>query len=348
MKRFLFVSGILLPVLLLTGCSIRFVSSANQDGGFFRSADYGEQWEQKVFVRQEKKKVLTISALDVSGIFFAPNNPNAMVILSREHGVYTTENGGEQWNPTALASGSFPAFAFDPTNAGIRYTATGRTIFKSVAAGEHWRVIYTDTRNEAITALAVDPVRPETLYAGTSSGTVLQSNNGGTEWAVSTNAHDGIRSLHVRPSAPGMVYLVTNNNGVQRTTDAGAHWEPLRDLQRFGGANQMFQLLLSPHNDAVLYAATGYGLLTSTDAGDTWTGIRTLLPERTVSIRTVAVDPKDPQRLYFTAENILHTSDNGGATWKTLATIPTSRLIARMVTHPTESGILYAGVVKVK
>jgi photosystem II stability/assembly factor-like uncharacterized protein len=89
-------------------------------------------------------------------------------------------------------------------------------------------------------------------------------------------------------------------------------------------------------------------LLRSDDAGKTWTPIKTLIPYGTVPVRTVAVDPRTPSTIYFSANNLIHKSEDGGATWRTIATVPTRRLITRLLINPQKDGVLYLGTLKVK
>ncbi len=56
---FLLIFVFLLP-LLGAGC-ITVKTSKTIDGGVFRSDDGGETWMQKVFIRQEKKKVISLN-----------------------------------------------------------------------------------------------------------------------------------------------------------------------------------------------------------------------------------------------------------------------------------------------
>src|SRR5438309_6849213 len=61
-----------------------------------------------------------------------------------------------------------------------------------------------------IFALAIDPVTPATLYAGTYRGGVFKSTNGGESWsAVNTGLPngDGWFSLVIDPQTPATLYV---------------------------------------------------------------------------------------------------------------------------------------------
>lgn len=60
-------------------------------------------------------------------------------------------------------------------------------VFKSTDRGESWTALTTRLNDNSVDALAIDPSRPATIYAGTSdhiwaSGGVIKSVNGGESW----------------------------------------------------------------------------------------------------------------------------------------------------------------------
>src|SRR5512146_2696672 len=58
----------------------------------------------------------------------------------------------------------------------------GHGAFKSINGGNTWSEINTGLMNHFVQALAVDPVTPTILYAGTNGG-VFKSMNGGENWS---------------------------------------------------------------------------------------------------------------------------------------------------------------------
>lgn len=331
---------------VFSGCGIRITSNAVKDGGVFRSVNYGETWEQRAFVRQEKKKVITISDIGVANIIPAPGNPEEMTITTYDGGVYKTTNNTEQWNVTKLSTGVYTDFAYDATNPSVQYATTGSTIIKSIDGGEQWERIYTETRGETITAIAVDSYDPSRVYAGTNGGTLLKSSNAGIDWSSLFDIGDSILTIAPFTQDTRTVYAVTTSKGVYRSTDAGATWQQLEGLTKYAGAGQVHQLLL-PSGARNMFIATDYGLLRSSDGGTSWTPIKTLVPFGTVPIQTVAVDPRAPSTLYFSVNNLIHKSEDNGTTWRTI-TVPTRRMITRLVINTAKDGELYLGTRKVK
>ena len=62
-------------------------------------------------------------------------------------------------------------------------------------------------------------------------------------------------------------------------------------------------------------------------------------------VRSLAIDPQDPQRLYFgTIDGQIYTSADGGATWERLGGFNRPGLyIDNLIVDPDNSKILYAG-----
>ncbi len=349
MKRFAFTLTVALLLVTAVGCGIKINSStpAGKDGGVFKSMDFGEHWAQKVFVRQEPKKTVTISDVSVAQMIFSPRDPEEIMLLTTNAGIYKTTDGGETWAATKLVPGYYAAFVYDPVDPALFYAAAGNTILKSADSGETWGVIYTETSGQAIAALVVDKFDPKRIFAATSNGVILQSLNYGTDWTVLSSVNDTVKSLKANPSDSRIMYLVAATNGIMRTTDGGVTWKPLEKLSAVG-ASQIYQLTFSQRFPSTLFVGSNYGFIKSTDGGDTWVPIKTLIQYGTIPITTVGVDTFDLNVLYFTVNHLLHKTEDGGLTWRTIESVPTSRPVVQLANHPTKPGILYFGTLKPK
>jgi hypothetical protein len=96
--------------------------------------------------------------------------------------VVKSTDGGGTWKQVLDYAEDFNALAMDPSDSSILY-AGGFGIFKSTDGGSTWNALAADILKTGIQALVVDPVRPQTLYAGTSDRGVLRSTDGGATWA---------------------------------------------------------------------------------------------------------------------------------------------------------------------
>ena len=104
-----------------------------------------------------------------------------------------------------------------------------------------------------IGALAIDPVTPATLYAGTDSNGVFKTTNGGGSWAaVNTGLTNfQVTALAIDPQTPATVYAGTAN-GVFKSTDGGMSWSAVNT-----GLNNnlyVFALAIDPQTPTTLYA----------------------------------------------------------------------------------------------
>ena len=57
-------------------------------------------------------------------------------------------------------------------------------VFKSTNGGGNWSAVNTGLTDTYVHALAIDPVTPTTLYAGTEGGGVFKSTDGGGNWSA--------------------------------------------------------------------------------------------------------------------------------------------------------------------
>src|SRR5207245_7770423 len=125
-----------------------------------------------------------------------------------------------------------------------------------------------------ITAMAIDPLTPTTLYAGTADRGVFKSIDGGANWST-VLGNVSVSALAVDPQAPSVVYAGTAGSGVFKSADRGASWSPtgLTDLN-------IAQLAIDPQTPPAVYAlitvsyplteSPGTGVFKSLDAGETW------------------------------------------------------------------------------
>jgi photosystem II stability/assembly factor-like uncharacterized protein len=132
------------------------------------------------------------------------------------------------------------------------------------------------------------------------------------------------------PGQPNVFYMGVNNGGVWKTTDSGQTWQPIFDDQPTGSVGSVAIAASDPN---IIYVgsgeglqrpdlSTGDGIYKSTDAGKTW---RHLGLRDGQQIPAIAVDPRDPNRVYAAvlghpygpnAERGVFRSTDGGATWQ--------------------------------
>jgi photosystem II stability/assembly factor-like uncharacterized protein len=181
---------------------------AATNAGAFRSTDQGETWTL----------IWPGSGTDgtVRRIVVSPARP-ADVYLTAPSGIYASFDGGETWTQGNLTLSPF-AIVVDPLRPSIVYTSLGGGgLFKSFDNGLTWEEIGSVQPTATITDLAIDPLHPDILYAGTYLG-FYRSLDGGASWAPFMNG-DGsgptkVQAVALDPRGPLTLYAGTGENGV--------------------------------------------------------------------------------------------------------------------------------------
>src|SRR5216684_4228802 len=140
--------------------------------GVFKSINGGNNWTpiNTGLTFSNSTTLFGIAALAIDAK--APNNLYATTIDSV--GVYKTANGGGSWSAvgtvnTGLTDQNTTGIVTDPTISGTLYVATVSTgVFKTTNGGTSWTTSTNALSNFIVRALAVDPVTPANVYAGSS------------------------------------------------------------------------------------------------------------------------------------------------------------------------------------
>jgi hypothetical protein len=187
-----------------------------------------------------------------------------------------------------------------------------------------------------MTALALDPVRPATLYVGTAFG-LYRTRDAGQTWTASNTGLKGedILALAADPQTEGTVYVGTVGHGVFKSTDGADNWSPTG----LGGTTSVECLAIDPATPATLYAGTKDGPQRSDDGGATWTKVALV-----ASIQTLAIDPVTPTTVYagLKSGGIFKSTDRG-ASWLPASGGLTLPSVAAIAIDPTQPATLYAG-----
>lgn len=223
-----------------------------------------------------------------------------------------------------------------------------RPNYEAVLEPLRWREIGPANMGGRIDDFAVVESNPNIVYAGTASGGVWKTTNGGTTWepVFDNEAVSTIGDLAVAPADPSVVWVGTgepNNrqssswgNGVYKSADGGRTWQHtgLRETHHIG------RILIHPRNPEVVYvAAVGRlwgpnkerGVFKTVDGGRTWTHI--LFLNEDTGVVDLAMDPQSPDTLFAAAYqrrrsvsgfagsgpgSALYKSTDGGANWRKL------------------------------
>lgn len=342
-KKLFFGLSLIFITLLLSACSLVGQPQASTDGGVFKSLDSGETWTQKVLISQSTN---TIASVNTSLLIFDPQDKNKLYLSTKGSGIFKTEDGGDNWQPTTLNKGEYVSLANDPRNTDVIYVASGNTIQKSIDGMKTWQTIYVETRpDQSLTSVVVDLSDPSKIYATTNTG-ILKSFDYGNTWQVLKWVGNNVNKLYMSEKDTRTIYLVTTNAGIFKTTDGGENWQDIsQGLQKYPNATNIKWFYFDPKTE-LIYLGTDYAPIKSEDGGQTWTPLETLIPFGSLTIQTVAVNPKNNREIFFTVSNIIYKSVDGGQTWKTLRTVNTGRVINYFLINPDSPNIIYLGTLK--
>src|SRR6202007_1936282 len=126
-----------------------------------------------------------------------------------------------------------------------------------------------------IWSLAIDPVDPDILFAGTRPAGVYRSRDGGRQWeklaiAAARECSIGeafVTSLVIDPDDHRMVWAGVEIDGVFRSLDGGDTWT---HLEPGLFEPDLYAVKIAATQPKRLYASTAREVFTSNDLGDTW------------------------------------------------------------------------------
>lgn len=343
--------------------------------GVFKSTDGGAGWT---------RASQGLGGVGVMTLALDPRAPRTLYVGTRENGVFKSTDGGASWASANRGIGrSFILdVVVDPASgalyaAGYRGDRTG--VLKSTDGGAGWRVVGANGR--AVTALALDPRRPQTVYAATFPH-VLRSEDGGRRWRPASNGlRDDVAELawdgsvlfagtgHFNvsnitgsglyrsengsrwvPSSHGLhshyaerIALVPGRIYVGTSGD-GVHWSTDGGRRWSKGLDRrsVYGLTADPGDPLHVLAATNDGLFQSRDGGRTWVERALRHPELgRINALSLAFD-RPGGLLWAGSWDWLHRSSDGGVTWQPVAAVP-GLAIDTLVVDPSKPGTVYAG-----
>ena len=172
-----------------------------------------------------------------------------------------------------------------------------------------------------VNAFAFHPTNANIIYAGTPSGGLWITYDGGASWTTYTDGMPtlGVSAIVVDYNNPSIVYIGTGDrdagdapgSGVWKSTDGGITFQPSNT-----GITTVTvaKLIQHPTNPSILIAATNTGIWRSTDAGASWT--RTYAS----NFKDVVFKPNNPDIVYASANGLFYRSTNNGVSFTQITT----------------------------
>jgi photosystem II stability/assembly factor-like uncharacterized protein len=276
------------------------------------SEDAAESWQQ----RDEGVNV----GYHASSVIASPLSADAAYV-GTQFGVYETVDRGISWCAANLGivSATVNDMAFHPSCPGTIFVATQVGFFRTTDNGQSWDLMSMDgdaLKCADANAVAIDPQEPSTVYAGTNSGKVIKSVDGGETWVELYDYGGTIFDLAIDPSDTQTMYMGTWAE-VLKSQDGGYSWT----LAMSGVIAQPMLtievLAIDPKDPSVLWLGTwwsgGGDAYRSQDRANSW---QQVINRQTYDI---AISPVAPDTVYICGPQglfIARSDGTGGYTFQ--------------------------------
>ncbi len=311
-----------------------------------KSVDSGATWQPKIKVDATK----TIAGVDVLSMAIDPVDPNIIYLGTQANGLFVSKDGAETWTQSAFPEKVY-GLVFDPSNHEVMYASgvfSGRAkIFKRLNEGEQWKEIYTEPADgTVISALAIDAVNSQILFAGTSEGVIVKTTDGGTTWTNLKKAEGPVTGIVFDRASDNHIFFLVFQLALLETKDGGKTLENITPkIDATHRTTSVYSLLADPNAGGIFYVGTGSGIFRKNGAGDLWSQVNTIESSRAFAIRAIAINPANSKEIIYASSQAIYKSSDGGNTWATFQ-LDTAKEISVLKYDKSDVAKIYAGLRK--
>lgn len=266
-------------------------------GRTMRTTNGGETWDG-VYSRRVTGGDWTSTGLDVTtnyGLHFDPFDPKRRFITYTDIGLFRSEDGGRSWRRSLD---------------GVPRQWTNTT---------YWVEFDPEVRNRmwGVMSYTHDLPRPKMWRRASVlsyKGGVCRSEDGGRTWKVSNSGMPETAPTHIlldtaSPKSARVLYVAAFGRGVYKSADGGNTWElknaGIKEKEPFAwrlaraGNGTLYVVVARRTEDGSTGNAGDGALYRSTDGAESWSPVS--LPAGVNGPSGLAIDPKDPRRMYVAA-----------------------------------------------
>ena len=292
------------------------------DAGMFISKNAGENWAP-------------IHDFDApQHLDFDAQNSDTLYLGGDSGVLERSMNNGDTWTNLGgdfhSENGCFEAFpAAHPAETGWLYFGWGSCggpegiplssgeggVYLSTDYGDSWAARNTGLSDLDIQSLVVHPLTPTIMAAGTFSGNLFYSMDGGDNWTFSSQLTGTVSHLYFNPYQPLEAWALTRTDTnpnlegkgyLYRSTNL-ADWT-VQNIEPYPAGPAYAQMAFLPGSVWMASAC----LHSTTDSGDTWQ--EQSCPQH--GAVALAVSPDKPQTFYAGSDFGVEKSADGGLTWQ--------------------------------
>ncbi len=227
----------------------------------------------------------------------------------------------------ACSGGSDPVveIALHPTKPHILYVATNQYIYKTRDEGKTWENMSRGMTHSRVISLAIDPLLPANVYAGTKGDAVYKSFDGGQQWTSQRAGLDDVtitsvvHQLAFVPGSSSHLFAATSM-GIFESENSGQTWT--KRMEGMIAVLMVITLDFDPNQPQTAYAGTSGGVFKSIDGARTWKKVNNGLvpPEvlkssRALGVTRIKVDPHHHDTVYIATLNGAYKTTDGGESW---------------------------------
>jgi len=285
-------------------------------------------------------------------VTFDPFDPNVLYVPGAD-AVHRSRDGCETWS--TFHQPGIDVFSFLKVDAGppnTLFADTANGLIVSTDGAEHWVPYGPEIPPQLTYDVVSAPVNPDVIYVAADGlddrRGVFRSGDGGSSWTIGKEelCVSSIESVVLNPNDSTIAYAGAKffgtyqgiGHGVFKSRDSGNTWSLLDGTEEAGP-----MVAVDPLAPDTVYTTTSdWGILKSTDGGETWFEVWQGLSGRRIS--GIEVDYHRSGTLFIVIDDDgrdAYRSDDGGETWVELS-LPDGAGVAGIYSDPHSFGVVYA------
>lgn len=342
---------LVIPIFLLSASCNFFAKKSS--AGVVKTVNGGVDWQFVNYIKDDKN--LTLNRVNISKLTFSPKNRETVFAGSYSSGLFKSEDSGASW-AKILSKISVYDFIFHPQDEKIIYASGSYggfgKILRTADGGKTWEEIFNEQGEEnPVRVMAINYQNPGQMLAGTSSGNLIKSSDGGLSWKLAYNFNERIQRVLWNNNE---IFVLTKSKGLYKAVDFAENFQNLstsisrslnfNDFSYNRDAVEEFnQMFVDSFNNNLIYLTTKQGLFKTVDQGGNWKKMPLPVKKDDANVRAIAISRSSSNIVYASVGSTIYKTVDGGETFQTQS-IATEGLINYILVDPVLPQIAYAGI----